>query len=89
MRGGRCSCGGHARSFHVANVTAKTLRPIVVQNASRASHLMTDGAQMYPRMGLEFARHSAVDHSDGEYVRDGFRHSNTVENFFSILKRGV
>lgn len=81
--------GGHARSFHVPRVTSKTLRPIIVQNAHRASHLMTDGARMYPAVGREFAAHSSVDHASGEYVRHGHHHSNTVENFFSILKRGV
>jgi len=80
---------GRARSFHVANVTSKTLRPIIVQTVDRASHLMTDGARMYPRVGREFAAHSAVDHAAGEYVRMGFHHSNTVENYFSILKRGI
>lgn len=81
--------GGHARSFHVPRVTSKTLRPIIVQNAHRDSHLMTDGARMYPAVGREFAAHSSVDHASGEYVRHGHHHSNTVENFFSILKRGV
>lgn len=80
---------GRVRSFHVPRVTAKTLRPIIVQTAHRASHLMTDGARMYPRVGREFANHSSVDHAAGEYVRMGFHHSNTVENYFSILKRGV
>jgi transposase-like protein len=81
--------GGHARSFHVARVTSKTLRPIIVKTADRASHLMSDGARMYPAVGREFAAHSSVDHSAGEYVRQGHHHSNTVENYFSILKRGV
>lgn len=80
---------GRARSFHVPRVTARTLRPIIVKTADRASHLMTDGARMYPAVGREFASHSAVDHAAGEYVRMGFHHSNTVENYFSILKRGV
>jgi transposase-like protein len=80
---------GSARSFHVANVTSKTLRRVIVTNASRKSHLMTDGARMYPAIGREFAGFSSVDHSTGEYVREGIHHSNTVENFFSILKRGV
>jgi transposase-like protein len=83
---------GHARSYHVANVTSKTLRPIIVQAVSRKSHLMSDGAQLYPAIGREFAGHTAVNHAEGEYVRykDGAaHHSNTVENFFSIFKRGV
>ena len=80
---------GRARSFHVANVTSKTLRSVIVTNASRKSHLMTDGARMYPAIGKEFAGFSSVDHSSGEYVRQGHHHSNTVENYFSILKRGI
>jgi transposase-like protein len=80
---------GQARSFHVASVTAKTLRPIIMTTVSRKSHLMTDGARHYVKPGQEFAAHSAVDHASGEYVREGFHHSNTVENYFSILKRGI
>jgi hypothetical protein len=80
---------GRVRSFHVPRVTAPTLRPIIVATAHRASHLMSDGARMYPAVGREFAAHSSVDHSAGEYVRHGHHHSNTVENYFSILKRGI
>lgn len=81
---------GHARSFHVANVNAKTLRPLIVVNVDRASHLMTDESPIYTRVGREFAGHTAVIHSANEYVRKGgFAHSNTAENFFSIFKRGV
>jgi hypothetical protein len=50
---------------------------------------MTDSARLYPAVGREFAAHSAVDHSSGEYVRNFVHHSNTVENYFSILKRGI
>jgi transposase-like protein len=81
---------GVARSFHVANVNAKTLRPLIVTNVDRASHLMTDESPVYTRVGREFNGHSTVNHSAGEYVTTGgFKHSNTAENFFSIFKRGV
>ena len=80
---------GRARSFHVANVTAKTLGNVLRTTADRASHLMTDGATIYTKVGKEFAAHSVLDHAAGEYARMGFHHSNTVENYFSILKRGV
>ena len=80
--------GGRARSVHVASVTSKTVRDVLVTSAHRASHLMTDGASVYTGVGAEFAAHSAVDHSAGEYVR-GDAHSNTAENYFSILKRGL
>jgi len=81
--------GGRARSHHVANVTAKTLRSVIVKTADRASHLMTDGNIGYRKVGREFIAHSSVNHEAGEYVRQGHHHSNTVENYFSILKRGV
>ena len=81
---------GKIRSFHVANVTAKTLRPIMVKAASRKSNLMTDQAGVYPSIGAEFAGHGVVNHSIGEYVtKGGFVHTNTVEGSFAILKRGV
>jgi transposase-like protein len=80
--------GGFARSFHVANVTSRTLGRIIFTNADRRSHLMTDGAQQYPRIGAQFANFSSVNHATGEYVRDD-AHSNTVESYFAVLKRGV
>jgi transposase-like protein len=81
---------GNVRSFHVANVNAKTLRPLIVTHVDRASHLMTDESMVYTRVGREFAGHTTVIHSANEYVRKGgFAHSNTAENFFSIFKRGV
>ena len=80
---------GSVRSFHVANVTATTLRPIIVTHVNRASYLMTDDATVYPSIGREFRGHGSVNHSAEEYVRASFWHTNTVENFFSIFKRGI
>lgn len=79
---------GSVRSFHVANVSGKTLRPILVQHIHRTSTLMTDEGGQYATFGKEFAAHEKVNHGIGEYVRGPF-HSNTVEGYFSILKRGV
>jgi transposase-like protein len=81
--------GGEVRSFHVANVTAKTIRPMIVKVASRASYIMTDESMVYPKLGREFKGHGTVNHSQDEYVRAGFWHTNTIEGYFSILKRGV
>lgn len=81
---------GNARSFHVANVTGATLRPIMVKHASRKSHLMTDESRVYDKIGDEFAGHSTVNHSAEEYARmAGFVTTNSAESFFAILKRGV
>lgn len=79
---------GRVASRHVASVKADDVRPLVVSKIDRASHLMTDESHIYARMGREFAGHSKVNHGDKEYAT-GFKHTNTVENFFSIFKRGV
>jgi hypothetical protein len=50
---------------------------------------MTDEAPVYKRLGEEFAGHGTVNHSIEEYVRGTFWHTNTIEGYFSILKRGI
>lgn len=81
---------GRARSRHVANVTAKTLRPAIVRNADRKSWLMTDEAAVYEKIGTEFEGHGTVNHSANEYSHlGGFITTNSVESFFALLKRGV
>jgi transposase-like protein len=80
--------GGKVRSFHVQTVTAKTLRPILLSQIAKEAHLMTDEASLYTTVGKEFASHSVVNHSHGEYAR-GKAHTNTIEGFFSRLKRGL
>jgi hypothetical protein len=79
---------GGARSFHVENVDSKTIRKVLLGNASPESRLMTDEAGVYPSIGLQFADHKSVMHSADEYVR-GDVHTNTIEGFFSIFKRGM
>ena len=81
---------GAVRSFHLPEVTAATLRPILVTQIDRKSYLMTDEAGTYVAVGREFGGHGSVNHSIDEYVRHGgFMHTNTVEGYFAILKRGV
>ena len=80
---------GRVRSFHIPAVNAKTLRPILVTHIDRKSYLMTDEAGSYIPVGREFAGHGTVNHSIKMYVRGGFWHTNTVENYFSIMKRGI
>jgi transposase-like protein len=80
---------GRARSFHVANIHANNVRNALVTNIDRRSTLMTDDARMYWSIGREFAKHGTVLHAAHEFSRGDGHHSNTAENFFSILKRGV
>jgi hypothetical protein len=83
--------GGSVRSFHVANVTSANLYPILGRHVATASRFMTDDAQIYRLIGWNFADHGRVTHGSGEYVsrQDPTIHTNTVEGYFSILKRGV
>jgi transposase-like protein len=80
--------GGKVRSHHVPDVSAKTLRPILVAQVDRKSLLMTDDAGQYRLIGPEFAGYETVNHGANEYVR-GDAHTNTIEGYFSILKRGI
>jgi transposase-like protein len=80
--------GGKVRSFHVPEVNGETLRPILVAQVNRKSSLMTDQGGQYFHVGKEFDRHETVNHSADEYVR-GDAHTNTIEGYFSILKRGI
>lgn len=79
--------GGKVKSVHVEDVSAKTLLPIVNGNIDREARVMTDNAAAYYEK-IEAASHEAVNHADGEYVR-GDVHTNTVEGYFSIFKRGM
>lgn len=78
---------GRVRSIHTPSVTAATLRPILIEQVKAETKLMTDDAGQYRHMSRDFA-HQAVHHMAGEYVR-GDAHTNTIEGFFSILKRGL
>ncbi len=86
--------GGPARSFHVDEVTKAEILPIVRANLDRESHVMTDEAARYAKLGNEFAEHGAVDHSRREWGytdrKTGVKiNINTVEGFYSIFKRGM
>lgn len=80
--------GGRARSFHVEGATVAKIMPIVHSNIAKETALMTDESTIYPRVGATFAFHETVNHKNEEYVR-GHAHTNTVEGFYSIFKRGM
>jgi transposase-like protein len=83
--------GGHVRSFHIRDLTKATIGDIVRRNVYRESRLMTDEAKHYTMLGKEFASHGTTEHNAGIYVdrNDRSIHTNTIEGFFSIFKRGM
>jgi transposase-like protein len=82
---------GQAKSMTVERVAAKYLVPILRKNIAPGAHIMTDDAVWYAPLSLAFGKHDSVNHSKYEYVRlsDRSVHTNTVEGFFSIFKRGM
>jgi transposase-like protein len=82
---------GQARSFVVDDVKASTLVPIIRENLSREARLVTDEALQYRIVGREFASHDYVRHMHKEYVNKDrpLIHTNTIEGFFSVFKRGM
>jgi transposase-like protein len=79
---------GVARSYVVDSVTIAEIGPILARNVHSETRLMTDEASVYKNLGKRFITHDVVNHSADEYVK-GDRHTNTVEGFFSIFKRGM
>lgn len=79
--------GGRARSIKVESLRLPDIHR-ALETADRASTLYTDEAKHYRRIGHTFAGHQSVEHGKGEYGR-GLVHTNTVEGFYSIFKRGM
>ena len=84
--------GGSVRSFHVESATVSSVAAILTAHVDPASTLYTDESRLYPATGERFAAHETVKHTAGEYARyEGKKviHTNTIENVFSVFKRGM
>ena len=79
---------GKSKSSVVDNVKASTLLPILRENVAKEAIVYTDEAKQYGKLGSEFADHDFTTHSKGQYAR-GDVHTNTIEGYFSIFKRGM
>jgi transposase-like protein len=81
--------GGEARSFHVDSTTIADIVPILRANIKAESKVMTDEANQYKSLAETFfPLHDAVNHKAEEWVR-GEVHTNTVEGFYSVFKKGM
>ncbi len=80
--------GGSVRSFHVENADKATASIIIAENIAKEARVMTDESRIYGDAAGMVASHESVKHSVGEYVR-GDVHTNSVEGYFSIFKRGM
>jgi transposase-like protein len=80
--------GGNVRSFHVKEANVDQVNDILARNIARDSTLHTDESRLYRWTGKRFEQHETVIHTDYEWVR-GIVHTNTIENYFSVFKRGM
>lgn len=84
---------GRVQSMHMQRVTADSLRPVIEQMVATDAHVITDsGTALTGVLKTRKQKHDQVNHTEGEYVRyeDGVCIStNTIEGYFSILKRGI
>jgi transposase-like protein len=82
---------GQSRSVVVDDLEWKTLRPILLANISHEARLLTDEAGQYSVAHIYFSGQETVNHKAEEYVRlsDRSIHTNTIEGFFSVFKRGM
>ena len=78
---------GSARSFHVDRVTQASVMPIIRANLDREARIITDDSGVYRRVDREYL-HAFVNHTAKEWGR-GEIHTNTIEGFYSIFKRGM
>ena len=73
--------GGRVRNFHVPNVTANNLYPLIARHTHADSRFMTDESNVYSAIGRTFkGGHETVNHSAKEYVRDD-AYTNTAEGY--------
>lgn len=80
---------GRVRAFPMARITSDNLGKAIEDLVKANATMMTDEYGVYKAVAEDASRkHLTVNHSEGEYVR-GHAHTNTVEGFFSLLKRGV
>jgi transposase-like protein len=77
--------GGNIRSVYLDH---RNVRSAIYKNLHEDSRLFTDGSKTYFSVMPKKSQHESVDHSKFEWSR-GEVHTNTLEGFFSIFKRGL
>lgn len=80
--------GGRVRAFPLERVTGNNVQDVIRREVSLNAHMMTDELNVYHALSMGFRKHETINHSQDEYVR-GNVHTNSVEGFFGLLKRGI
>ncbi len=85
---GMLNRGGEVRARKVGNVDARSLQAIIRGNVKKGSRIITDEWGAYNGLEKKDYKHSKVSHGSGQYVV-GDAHTNSIESFLSLLKRGI
>ena len=80
--------GGKVRSQVMPLVTGQNVKAVMQEHIHKSADIMTDELPLYRKAAKSFNSHSVVNHSKREYAR-GNAHTNSVEGYFSLFKRGV
>lgn len=79
---------GKVRTFVVPNREGNTLQPIMRANVATDARIITDAFVSYVELRKDY-KHESVKHTRGDYVTHGDKHTNNIEGYWSILKRGI
>ena len=79
---------GSIKATVVGDTKMKTVMPIIRGNVALGTEIMTDEYLPYRSLTKEGYKHQTVNHGSKEYVR-GDVHTNTLEGFWSQLKRSI
>ncbi len=80
--------GSTVRSQAMEKISGNKVKQAIRENVDLQAHLMTDQAPFYKGIGKEYASHDRIRHNIGQYV-SGDVSTNTVEGYFSLVKRGI
>jgi transposase-like protein len=79
---------GRTVAMPIEEVDKSTVHPLIYQRVAIGSTLHTDEARAYSGLSGEVFEHETINHSAGEYARDGVS-TNSIESVWAVLKRGI
>lgn len=80
---------GKVKTFVVRDTNQETLHSLMVANVAPQAVVITDAYLSYKGVDKFVSEHIVVKHTEGCYVTEGDKHTNGIEGFWSIFKRGV
>lgn len=79
---------GKVIAFVVKDTKASTLKSVIKNKVEKGSTIVTDAYRSYKKLDEDFT-HIVVKHEDGKYIVDNQFHTQNIENFWSLFKRGI